>query len=88
MIRREVNMFQDVLDYHLKRETVGCIVNRWIAELDQEDKQGFEKLMELTKNNSKAIDVKLLYDGIRAKTELPFRLTAFRSHMRGYCVCP
>lgn len=88
MIRREVNMFQDVLDYHLKRETVGCIVNRWIAELDPEDKQGFEKLMELTKNNSKAIDVKLLYDGLRAKTELPFRLTVFRSHMRGYCVCP
>jgi hypothetical protein len=36
---------------------------------------------------TKAVIIADLYRDLRA-AGVPFKLTAFRSHMRGYCACP
>ena len=72
----------DVLNKHLTTKPVICVVSQWISELPQEEQDAFIEL----RNNNKVV-VASLYKDLNKETELPFKLTAFRSHLRGYCTC-
>lgn len=81
-------MFQDILKQYMDTDSSGCVVNRWISTLDKEDQKAFMDAIKVTRANAKAIDLKSLYGTMSTKVEnLPYKLTAFRSHMRGYCTC-
>jgi len=73
----------DVLNKHLSDEKAGCTVSTWIDELPQEECEAFYAL----KLNNAKINIASLYKDLNLEAELPFKLTAFRSHMRGYCTC-
>jgi hypothetical protein len=72
----------DVLNKHLVAAPALCVVGQWTNTLTQEEQEAFTAL----RNNSKVIAASL-YKDLNDETELPFKLTAFRSHMRGYCTC-
>jgi hypothetical protein len=60
-----------------------CSMGAWINTLDDKSKEMFTKIIE-----SKNINISKLYsDLIQSGIELPVRLTAFRSHLKGYCTC-
>ena len=85
-------MFKDLVEEYLTTNRVGCVVSRWITALSDEDRGVFEKLLAVTRDNNKAVDIKAFYAALVRKAEaeklsVPFKLTAFRSHMRGYCTC-
>ena len=74
----------DVLEKHLNGGDASvCIVARWIDGLKEEEKQAFLRIKE----NSQTIHVASLFADLNKSTSLPFKLTAFRSHLRGYCTC-
>ena len=73
----------DILKKHLEETAFQCVVATWINELKDEEKQAFE----LLKQNQERIVLSVLYTELSAQQELPFKLTAFRGHMRGYCSC-
>jgi hypothetical protein len=72
----------DVLNKHLTTIPVICVVASWIGELPEEEQAAFIEL----RNNNKVV-VATLYKDLNNEIELPFKLTAFRSHLRGYCTC-
>ena len=73
----------DILKKHLEETAFQCVVATWINELKNEEQQAFE----LLKQNQERIVLSVLYTELSAQQELPFKLTAFRGHMRGYCSC-
>ena len=73
----------DVLQKHLNGEAHACIVSRWIDGLKEEEKQAFLRVKE----NSQQVHIAALFADLTKQTQLPFKLTAFRSHLRGYCTC-
>ena len=73
----------EVLSKHLSNEITGCTVSRWIDELPQEERDAFAAVKE----KSAKIKLATLFSDLNKETELPFKLTAFRSHMRDYCTC-
>lgn len=73
----------DILTKHLNNETQGCSVNQWINALPQEEKEAFV----LIKENNANIKLATLFTDLNKEDVLPFKLTAFRSHLRGYCTC-
>jgi hypothetical protein len=73
----------DVLTKHLTSSIDGCVVAHWIIGLGEEEQKAFAQ----AKENSKHIKISALYADLNKELELPFKLTAFRSHMRGYCTC-
>jgi hypothetical protein len=77
-------MLVDVLTKHLSSARQGCVVNGWLSGLTKEEREAFEKIKE----QSTSINVVILYKDLSENAELPFKLTAFRSHLRGYCTCP
>ena len=72
----------DVLNKHLTTTPALCVVAQWTATLAQDEQEAFAAL----RSNPKVIAASLFKD-LNDETELPFKLTAFRSHMRGYCTC-
>ena len=76
-------MLVDILQKHLLNppRVEGCIVASWATDLPEEEQQA------LTALQTKAVNVAELYRDLRV-VSLPFKLTAFRSHMKGYCACP
>lgn len=75
----------DILTKHLEEKAAAsCVVSVWIALLDPKEQDAFAKLKE----NNKNIICASLYKELHADDPLPFGLTAFRSHLRGYCTCP
>jgi hypothetical protein len=74
----------DVLSKHLSNEVTGCTVFRWIEGLSKEEQEAFAAIKE----KSAKINLVSLFSDLNKEAELPFKLTAFRSHMRGYCTCP
>jgi hypothetical protein len=61
-----------------------CCIAMWIQSLPKEDAQKFESLR--TENTK--VPIKNLYEALIASGhELPGKLTAFRSHFKGYCTC-
>jgi hypothetical protein len=73
----------EVLEQHLQKGPQRCIVARWIDSLTKEEQSAFSKIME----NNKSIQIAILYKDLNEKDQLPFKLTIFRSHLRGYCTC-
>lgn len=72
----------DVLNKHLTATPAVCVVEQWVLSLEKEERAAFIEL----RNNNKVV-VASLYKDLNKETELPFKLTAFRSHLRGYCTC-
>ena len=73
----------DVIEKHLNGDNQGCVVARWIDGLKDEEKQAFSKVQA----NSQQIHLASLFSDLNKQINLPFKLTAFRSHLRGYCTC-
>jgi hypothetical protein len=73
----------ETLNKHLTHLTVGCVVAQWISSLTEEEQTAF---LEVQKHSEHIKIVGLYYD-LDKEEKLPFKLTAFRSHMRGYCSC-
>jgi hypothetical protein len=73
----------DILNKHLNTENKGCSVRQWLLSLPQEEQKAFAQVKE---NNAK-ISAAGLFADLNKEDELPFKLTAFRSHLRGYCTC-
>ena len=73
----------DILSKHLSTEVFGCVVSRWIDALPKEEQDAFAAVKE----KSAVIKIASLYTDLNEESKLPFKLTAFRSHMRGYCTC-
>lgn len=81
-------MFKELIAEHMEQKTINrCSVSKWIETLDEEDKDAFIQLRSIVIKDSKYINTASLFDTLLKKTSLPFKLTAFRSHMRGYCTC-
>ena len=74
----------DVLKKHIQTASDKCSVSDWVATLATEEQKAFDDI----RNQSKNINVSGLYKELGVTEELPFKLTAFRSHLRGYCTCP
>jgi acyl CoA:acetate/3-ketoacid CoA transferase alpha subunit len=61
-----------------------CCIASWISSLPKEEAQKFESL----KTENTRVPIKNLYEAlVAAGVELPGKLTAFRSHFKGYCTC-
>jgi hypothetical protein len=74
----------DVLNKHLHaNENKGCVVEDWIKQLDSKEQDAFAEI----KKNNHEVKIAQLYKDLSTQLELPFKLTAFRSHLRGYCTC-
>jgi hypothetical protein len=74
----------DILNKHINTATEGCSVSAWIDTLEDAEKQAFNNIREHSEN----INVSSLYNDLNDTDKLPFKLTAFRSHLRSYCTCP
>jgi hypothetical protein len=72
-----------ILNKHLEDKPSSCVVNTWIKSLKSDEQEAFSLLQ---KNNEK-LQCAILYKDLSFEIDLPFKLTAFRSHMRGYCTC-
>ena len=76
----------DLIHKHLNaHEHQGCVVDGWIKQLDVKEQEAFKAV----KQNSNEIKLAQLYKDLNDHGErpLPFKLTAFRGHLRGYCTC-
>ena len=74
----------EVLTKHLDSSSAtGCVVSQWISTLTKEE----QKLFQQIKEKNTAIKLTQLYKDLNKDTDLPFKMTAFRSHLRGYCTC-
>jgi hypothetical protein len=74
----------DILTKHLEEKaSINCVVSVWIESLDDAEKEAFVKLKE----NNKNVILASLYKELDNADPMPFKLTAFRSHLRGYCTC-
>jgi hypothetical protein len=73
----------EVLEQYLTQPKEACVVGKWEQNLNPKEQEAFAKLKE----NNANINVGKLFKDLNTDTKLPFRLTAFRSHMRGYCTC-
>ena len=73
----------EVLTKHLSDKLTGCVVEQWVSSLKDEEQQAFAAVKE----HNVRIKLSRLYSDLNKEYELPFKLTAFRSHMRSYCSC-
>lgn len=73
----------DVLNKHLHAEPKKCVVSQWIVGLPDDEQTAFNAVME----HNQQIHIASLFKDLSNETKLPFKLTAFRSHIRGYCTC-
>jgi len=60
-----------------------CVVKSWLLEKPQEAQDLFEQLMQ-----KRGLNMSALYSSLEKTEELPFKITVFRMHMKGYCACP
>lgn len=73
----------DVLEQYLNGPTeVKCAVGAWILKQGAEEQRLFEELKK--RGNVNMVN---LYRDLSVESSLPFKITLFRMHMRGDCVC-
>ena len=73
----------NVLEAYLKNPApVKCAVGAWIAKQGEEE----QNLLEEIKNRRDVV-MSDLYKDLNSESPLPFKVSLFRSHMRGYCAC-
>jgi hypothetical protein len=75
-------MLLDIIENHSKLLSSKCSVGKWTDTLEQKEQEALNTLI----NNSK-LNASSLFAAIEQQVKLPFKLTTFRSHMRGYCSC-
>ena len=73
----------NILNKHLEDKPSSCVVNTWIKSLKGDEQEAFSLLQK----NKEKLQCAILYKDLSFEMDLPFKLTAFRSHMRGYCTC-
>jgi hypothetical protein len=73
----------EVLNKHLTAKADLCAMGQWINTLDKKTQEAFDAIKE----NNKSVVLVELYNDLAKETELPFKITVFRSHLRGYCTC-
>jgi hypothetical protein len=73
----------DILNKHLEDKPSICVVGTWIKSLKEDEQEAFNLLQK----NKEKLQAAILYKDLLSEMDLPFKLTAFRSHMRGYCTC-
>lgn len=73
----------NILQKHLEKEAAFeiCVVAAWVLTLNEDEQKIINKLIE-----TRAVVVASLYKDLNSEG-VPFKLTAFRAHMRGYCTC-
>ena len=74
----------DVLKKHIETASDKCSVSDWVSKLPTEEQKAFDDIQGCSEN----INITGLYKDLNSTEQLPFKLTAFRSHLRGYCTCP
>lgn len=75
----------DILNKHLDTtRSSTCVVHAWINTLKPEEQKAFD----LVKENHVNVKVSILYKDLSAQIKLPFKISAFRAHVKGYCICP
>lgn len=60
-----------------------CVVQEWIDTLSEDE----QAVMHELKERSETVVLAQLYSDLEKEIKLPFKLTIFRGHMRGYCSC-
>lgn len=76
-------MLDTVLEAYLSKPIeVKCSVGLWVASKNTEFQELFRKI-----ENHPNLNLAELYKDMSAEEALPFKLTLFRSHMRGDCAC-
>jgi hypothetical protein len=75
-------MLLDIIESHSKSLPSKCSVGKWIDTLEPEEQTAFNGLV-----NSDTLNATSLFLAIEKQIKLPFKITTFRSHMRGYCSC-
>jgi hypothetical protein len=73
----------DILKKHLEEAPFQCVVSVWISGLKEEEQSAFNLLI----TNRAKINIAVLYKDLALQEGLPFKVTVFRSHMKGYCTC-
>lgn len=76
-------MLLDIIESQLAAPPPSCVVGKWIHGLEPEERDGMERLRSVATLNTSD-----LYRKLNERTELPFKTTSFKAHMRGYCTCP
>jgi hypothetical protein len=61
----------------------GCVVGQWVFAQDSDLQEVFTELRKKA-----TLNLKNAYLLITSHTDVPFKMTAFRAHMRGVCACP
>lgn len=76
-------MLDTVLEAYLTKPVeVKCLVGKWVAEKDEKFQELFRKI-----ENHPKLNLTELFKDMSAEESLPFKITLFRSHMRGDCAC-
>ena len=75
-------MLLEIIENHAKALPSKCSVGKWIETLDQKEQDALNGLV----NNNK-LNATSLFLALEKQIELSFKITTFRSHMRGYCSC-
>jgi hypothetical protein len=75
-------MLGDIIKTHLEQTTPRCTVGKWVLSLDTPDQNEFNTLFDMKINYAS------FYRLLEKSTQVPFKLTSFKSHMRGDCSCP
>jgi hypothetical protein len=73
----------DILNKYLDDSPSKCGMGMWIDTLSEEEQEAFA----LIKEKNQQIKLATLFKEISVQYDLQFKLTAFRSHLRGYCTC-
>jgi len=71
----------------LEDEKFECTVKKWLNELTSEDQSEYAVLESIYRAGAK-IDISKVYNKLLDGTDsLPFKLTSFRTHIKGVCTC-
>lgn len=76
-------MLKNLLESHLNIPTEGCAAGNWVTTLPDEEQTLLKKLSE-----KKGLNLTKFFAELSKESNLPFKLTTFKSHMRGACACP
>jgi hypothetical protein len=83
MATKENSAVLEVLNNHLNSAKEGCVVGKWIDDLDAETQTAFS----LIKEKNLLVSLTAMYQDLDETQDLPFGLTSFRTHFRGSCTC-
>ena len=60
-----------------------CVVAKWLTTLSKEEAKEFIECISVPKLSAAGLYNSIVSQGI----ELPFKVTTFRMHVKGYCPC-